>query len=335
MSVHGIPINSDLPDTTMEQDEPMDTGQRSEPSGERLLRDSDIAAIIAAIKEDQPSSSTQATTPNPSFNRKGYGSQYEFNISLLQKLNRLNRAGMEKKDDELIKAILEMINVRNETLKIADKHPGVFSFLESKKQAEAVKSSNPFLSEFLEQVQKEEKRTKKTRSSSPGTTNRPFEGGNRHGASIPDHTNTCRGLSTTPTWTTRDFDTASRLARLTRDSAETSLRDEKNIDVTSVQIRNKLITNGAVKEVPESQNLMIHPLSVAEGEWRQDLVSQLSVFPRVQWQEHSILEQELAVSNARHLRILASPGLGVRNLPLDSPEDSIRRLQWQIQAPQY
>ncbi|KAK5983234.1 Zinc knuckle, partial [Trichostrongylus colubriformis] len=172
--------------TTMEVDDSEVTEQRAEPRRERLLADTDIAAIIAALREDQPSSSKQVTAPTPSFVRKGYGSQYEFNTSLLQKLSRLNRAGLRKEDEEIIQATVEMINVRNETLKIADKHPGVFSFLEGKKQAEAVKSSDPFLSEFLEQVQKEEKRTniKKKRSFSPVAPSRPFPG--RESAWRPD-----------------------------------------------------------------------------------------------------------------------------------------------------
>ncbi|KAK6035840.1 hypothetical protein COOONC_26655 [Cooperia oncophora] len=136
--------------------EPMDVDQHVEPSRIQLLGDSDIAAIIAALKEDQPSASTQLVPPNPSFARKGYASQYEFNLSVMQSLIKINRNGMRKEDDEIVQTVLNAVKVRNETLKIADKHPGVFSFLDSKKQAEAVKSLDPFLAEFLEQGREED-----------------------------------------------------------------------------------------------------------------------------------------------------------------------------------
>ncbi|KAK5984481.1 hypothetical protein GCK32_008686 [Trichostrongylus colubriformis] len=150
--------------------EPMDV-EHQEPRTTRMLGNKDIAAIIAAIK-DQPGSSisAQAPTPNPTFGRKGYASQYEFNESVIKKLSNISKMGMRKDDEELLQSAMDLIKVLNETLKIADKHPGVFSFLDSKKQAEAVKSSDPFLSEFLEQVHKEEKTAKKKGPPIPETS---------------------------------------------------------------------------------------------------------------------------------------------------------------------
>ncbi|KAK6033401.1 hypothetical protein OSTOST_00402 [Ostertagia ostertagi] len=157
----------------MEEDEPMDVEHHIEPTP-RSLGDSDIAAIIAAIKSDQPSTSTPTTASTPSFVRRGYASQYDFNIT---GWNEEGRGGA-------FQAILNSIKVRNETLKIADKHPGVFSFIDSKKQAEAMKPTDKFLSEFLEKMQKEEEIIKKKRSPSPMAGSRPFRG--RDSAWRPD-----------------------------------------------------------------------------------------------------------------------------------------------------
>ncbi|XGW25870.1 hypothetical protein V3C99_006904 [Haemonchus contortus] len=165
----------------MDDNEPTHSKQR-DPASSRLLGDSDIAAIIAAMKTDQPSSSTQ--TAVPSFARKGYASQYEFNVSLMQNLSRISKKDLRKEDEEILEATVSLIKVRNETLKIADKHPGVFSFIDNKKQAEAIKSSDPFLSEFLEKVQKEGEKSKKKRTSSPGSAGQPFRG--RESAWRPD-----------------------------------------------------------------------------------------------------------------------------------------------------
>nr|CDJ98099.1 RNA-directed DNA polymerase (reverse transcriptase) domain containing protein [Haemonchus contortus] len=165
----------------MDDNEPTHNKQR-DPASSRLLGGSDIAAIIAAMKADQPSSSTQ--TAVPSFARKGYASQYEFNVSLMQNLSRISKKDLRKEDEEILEATVSLIKVRNETLKIADKHPGVFPFIDNKKQAEAIKSSDIFLSEFLEKVQKEGEKSKKKRTSSPGSAGQPF--GGRESAWRPD-----------------------------------------------------------------------------------------------------------------------------------------------------
>ncbi|KAK6046571.1 hypothetical protein COOONC_15923 [Cooperia oncophora] len=121
--------------------------------------------------------------------------------------------------------VAHAIKVRNETLKIADKHPGVFSFIDSKKRTELVKSADPFLSEFLEQVQKEEKRVKKKRTTFPASSSQPFRG--RDSTWRPDSglSNTCQETSLTSAWSAADTETAWRLARLTRNSGEASPRD--------------------------------------------------------------------------------------------------------------
>ncbi|KAK5972375.1 hypothetical protein GCK32_001419 [Trichostrongylus colubriformis] len=283
----------------MEVDDSEVTEQRAEPRRDRLLADTDIAAIC-----NQGGSADKLkarNSANPSFVRRGYGSQYEFNTSLLQKLSRLNRAGMRKEDDEIIQATVEMISVRNETLKIADKHPRVFSFVEGKKQAEAVKSSDPFLSESLEQVQKEERRIKKKRSLSPVPPSRPFPG--RESAWRPDprpkgympRSKTYVNLerpryrssfaSGTPYqssytrshlyWTALEpnilvLDTIINGYTIPLDAApeppprvgnrESALENAGFVENTI----SELVANGSVEEVSNDDKIMIHPLSVAE-----------------------------------------------------------------------
>ncbi|KAK6058266.1 hypothetical protein COOONC_04168 [Cooperia oncophora] len=258
--------------------EPMDVDHQAQSRAPRLLGDTDIAAIIAAIREDQPGSSASAQTPasNPSFVRKGYASQFEFNDSVMKNLTKINKNGLRREDEDLLQAAIELIKVRNETLKIADKHPGVFSFLDSKKQAEAVKSSDPFLSEFLEQVHKEEKATKKKRPSLPESSSQPFRG--RESAWRPDSRFFSYNQSSDLilVWNDRDMEIASRLANLTRNTAKTDRKDQgvfvscagtRDIGEMSVQEGSKLVANGAVKEVAHSQrsDIFVHPLSVAEG----------------------------------------------------------------------
>ncbi|KAK6022314.1 hypothetical protein OSTOST_11995, partial [Ostertagia ostertagi] len=152
----------------MGDEEPMEVDQLEQRPA-RLLGDSDIAAIIAAMKVEQISTSALSSASSPSFVRKGYASQYEFNMSITHSLSQMIRNGMRKENEEILESTLTSI-------KIADKHPGVFSFLDSKKQAEAIKPSSPFLSEYLEKIQKEGEKVKKKRGSSPGPVSQPFRG---------------------------------------------------------------------------------------------------------------------------------------------------------------
>ncbi|VDO45454.1 unnamed protein product [Heligmosomoides polygyrus] len=79
----------------------------------------DLNSIIQVVKADAPSSSQQ-TSAAYSFKREGFGRQYEFNSSLVRKLSNLHRT---EDIETVIPEVIQELNVRNETLKIADSHP--------------------------------------------------------------------------------------------------------------------------------------------------------------------------------------------------------------------
>ncbi|EPB69306.1 zinc knuckle [Ancylostoma ceylanicum] len=152
------------------EDLPGTSGQTALPERSvRLLSEGDISAIIAAIRVEQhnPCSSKSQPTPSTSFTRKGFASQFEFNDSIITKLSSINKRCIPKEVEDIIQSAVDTLKTRNETLKIADKHPGVFAFLDNKRQADEIKSSDPHLAEYLEQIGKEEKANKRKRTSSP------------------------------------------------------------------------------------------------------------------------------------------------------------------------
>ncbi|EPB72681.1 hypothetical protein ANCCEY_08234 [Ancylostoma ceylanicum] len=152
------------------EDLPRTLGQTALP--ERfvgLLSKGDISAIIAAIRVEQqnPCSSKSQPTPSTSFTRKGFASQFEFNGSIITKLSSINKSCIPKEVEDIIQSVVDTLKTRNETLEIADEHPGVFAFLDNKRQADEIKSSDPHLAEYLEQIGKEQKANKRKRASSP------------------------------------------------------------------------------------------------------------------------------------------------------------------------
>ncbi|VDP17766.1 unnamed protein product [Heligmosomoides polygyrus] len=88
----------------------------------------DLNSVIQAVKADA-SSSSQQTSAAYSFKREGFGRQYELNSSLVRKLSNVH--GTED-IETAIPEVIQELNVRNETLKIADSNPQVFQFLDIK-----------------------------------------------------------------------------------------------------------------------------------------------------------------------------------------------------------
>ncbi|CAJ0608350.1 unnamed protein product [Cylicocyclus nassatus] len=130
----------------------------------------------------------------------------------------------------IIASVVQDLTVRNETLKIADEHPGVFQFLDNKSKSDLLKVTDPRLSEFLEAVKpKEESTTRKRKLGQPAA---PFR---------------CRHVTKTEG----------------RVSAESAGR--KDIGGGNAHATNELLSTGAVQKVAPHQvpSLHIHPLSVA------------------------------------------------------------------------
>ncbi|EYB90870.1 hypothetical protein Y032_0213g2302 [Ancylostoma ceylanicum] len=92
---------------------------------------------------------------------------FEFNGSIITKLSSINKSCIPKEVEDIIQSVVDTLKTRNETLEIADEHPGVFAFLDNKRQADEIKSSDPHLAEYLEQIGKEQKANKRKRASSP------------------------------------------------------------------------------------------------------------------------------------------------------------------------
>ncbi|XGW14260.1 hypothetical protein V3C99_000527 [Haemonchus contortus] len=239
----------------MDDNEPTHNKQR-DPASSRLLGDSDIAAIIAAMKADQPSSSTQ--TAVPSFARKGYASQYEFNVSLMQNLSRISKKDLRKEDEEILEAT---------------------EFFHSSTTRSKQKQSNHRIhscQNFWRKFKKKERSPKRRELPRQGQLASPFEGGNRLGDPIPEFLATPQDISRISNpWNAMDTGVISRLARLTRSTVRTNqtgqeapvfCADTKDIGGTNVQTGNELMASGAIERVPRklSSDLMIHPLSVAE-----------------------------------------------------------------------
>ncbi|CAJ0602804.1 unnamed protein product [Cylicocyclus nassatus] len=76
----------------------------------------------------------------------------------------------------IIASVVQDLTVRNDTLKIADEHPGVFQFLDIKSKSDSLKVTDPRLSEFLEAVKpKEESTTRKRKLGQPAAPFRKRE----------------------------------------------------------------------------------------------------------------------------------------------------------------
>ncbi|KAK6036610.1 reverse transcriptase [Cooperia oncophora] len=96
--------------------------------------------------------------------------QYEFNNTIISKLSSLQNV---QECSTVISDVIQDLAVRNETLIIADSHPQVFQFLDSKIKSDSLKSMDPRLSEFMESIRKKEQEgSRKRKSSSP----QPFRG---------------------------------------------------------------------------------------------------------------------------------------------------------------
>ncbi|VDP06512.1 unnamed protein product [Heligmosomoides polygyrus] len=114
----------------------------------------DLNSIIQAVKADAPSSSQQ-TSAAYSLKREGFGRQYEFNSSLVRKLSNVH--GTED-IETVIPEVIQELNVRNETLKIADSHPQVFQ--------------NYFVATYCAELDRQEKYESNGTTSGGGTTTR-------------------------------------------------------------------------------------------------------------------------------------------------------------------
>ncbi|VDO24684.1 unnamed protein product [Heligmosomoides polygyrus] len=107
----------------------------------------DLQIIVDAIR---PEPTTQpSASPTPVFKREGYAKQYDFNMSLIRKLIPLQSF---EEINAVVTNIVHDLNVRNETLKIADEHPEVFQYLETKSKADSLRSTDPKLSEFMDSI---------------------------------------------------------------------------------------------------------------------------------------------------------------------------------------
>ncbi|VDP08032.1 unnamed protein product [Heligmosomoides polygyrus] len=91
------------------------------------------------------------SSPTPVFKRQGYAKQYDFKMSLIRKLIPLQSF------EEINTVVTDMahdLNVRNETLKIADEHSEAFQYLETKSKGDSLRSTDPKLSEFMDSIKK-------------------------------------------------------------------------------------------------------------------------------------------------------------------------------------
>ncbi|VDP16922.1 unnamed protein product [Heligmosomoides polygyrus] len=125
----------------------------------------DLQIIVDAIRPGPPTQ--PSASPTPVFKREGYAKQYDFNMSLIRKLIPLQSL---EEINAVVTDILHDLNVRNETLKIADEHPEVFRYLETESKAESLRSTDPKLSEFMDSIKKrdeEQTRKRKIRSNFP------------------------------------------------------------------------------------------------------------------------------------------------------------------------
>ncbi|KAK6042084.1 reverse transcriptase [Cooperia oncophora] len=155
-----MPDDADIPlHELMEQPPPNQQPQEQKP----LIRldPRDIQSIIEAVKADTPSTS-QAPTTTHSFKREGFGRQFDFNSAIIRKLASLPKS---TESNAIITEVIQDLTVRNETLKIADSHPQVFQFLDSKTKSDSLKSMDPRLSEFMDSVRKKEQESRKRKSS--------------------------------------------------------------------------------------------------------------------------------------------------------------------------
>ncbi|EYC02672.1 hypothetical protein Y032_0098g3065 [Ancylostoma ceylanicum] len=127
------------------REEIVDNGLRLDPR--------DLQMIVEAVRSETVQSSQPCSSSTPVFKREGFARQYEFNTSIIRKLVPLQ--GYEG-IGFVITDIIQELNSRNETLKIADTHPEVFQFLVNKNKSDLLKITDPRLSEFLETIKKKD-----------------------------------------------------------------------------------------------------------------------------------------------------------------------------------
>ncbi|CAJ0597675.1 unnamed protein product [Cylicocyclus nassatus] len=146
----------------------------AQPESIRLDR-RDLRSTLDAIRSENQFPSTPSA---PTFKREGYARQHDFNLSIVRKLVPLQDC---QEVGAVISSVIQDLTVRNETLKIADGHPGVFQFLDNKNKSESLRVTDPRLSEFLESVKPKEESTSRKRKAVPP----PFESGKQLGHLLP------------------------------------------------------------------------------------------------------------------------------------------------------
>ncbi|EYC05339.1 hypothetical protein Y032_0082g1528 [Ancylostoma ceylanicum] len=148
--------NPNQPPEAAFQEEVMESNIRLDPR--------DLQMIIQAVKSEPSHASHPCSSKAPTFKRKCFARQHEFDSSVIRKLYPLlDFEGVVI----VISEVIRDLEVRNETLAIADSHPQVFEFLDVKEKSESLKATDLRLGEFVESVKKKEQEASRKRKAPP------------------------------------------------------------------------------------------------------------------------------------------------------------------------
>ncbi|EYB92722.1 hypothetical protein Y032_0191g1334 [Ancylostoma ceylanicum] len=110
--------------------------------------------------------SVPTTQPRHSFTKTGLARQYEHNCEVFDLLSPVAALAPEEQDvKKTLDRALELIRQRNELLVVADSDPAVFAFVDQRKKAEELETSNPVLAAYFKE--KKKRRTQESIDSEP------------------------------------------------------------------------------------------------------------------------------------------------------------------------
>ncbi|RCN46201.1 zinc knuckle [Ancylostoma caninum] len=244
-----------------------------------------------------PSTSTvsvPATQPRHTFTKTGLARQYEHNCEVFDLLSPVAAFAPEEQDvKKTLDRALELIRQRNELLVVADSDPAVFAFVDQRKKAEELETSNPVLAAYFKEKKKEEPKKVSIRSQTwklrrpspyPSAFQRPFRYERPAWAPEPlfhppmfqygfqprpdaqPH-----GVFPNVTQRRQMCYSCGKFGHFFRDCKFNKSQSQYNrksalfhSDFVTTEVAN-LTSSGAVKRVSSNEGIRINPLSVAKG----------------------------------------------------------------------
>lgn len=150
----------------MEESFDVDNNSQGEPAPTFVqLAWEDLNRLMAQSSSQSTSSAPSASRVKHNFSKVGLARQYEHNCEIQDLLAPIAAMAPEEQDvKKNLEKSLELIRQRNELLVVADSDPAVFAFVDQRKKAEELETSNPVLAAYFKEKKKEEPKNTTRRS---------------------------------------------------------------------------------------------------------------------------------------------------------------------------